>query len=193
MGDRSVMWFRRDLRLADNPALVSAIASADDGVVPLFVVDDRLWKRSGAPRLAYLCDSLRSLRERIGGLVIRHGDPASEVPEVAGSVGAVSVHIADDWAPTAATATHGSRRCWPHEAVPLVREGSAYAVPPDRSARRTGRPTGSIPRSPGHGLSTGGRLRRAEPGAGRLAGSTSRVPRSRPVAIPDGAGTAGRR
>ena len=99
MGDRSVMWFRRDLRLADNPALMSAIAGADDGVVPLFVVDDRLWKRSGVPRLAYLCDSLRSLRERIGGIVIRHGDPAEEVPEVAQSVGAVSVHIADDFGP----------------------------------------------------------------------------------------------
>ena len=31
-----VVWFRRDLRLADNPALVEAI-EAHDQVVPLFV------------------------------------------------------------------------------------------------------------------------------------------------------------
>ncbi|MST32752.1 hypothetical protein GHK86_08460, partial [Acidimicrobiaceae bacterium USS-CC1] len=34
-------WVRRDLRLADNPALAAA---ADAGVVlPVFVLDDRLW------------------------------------------------------------------------------------------------------------------------------------------------------
>jgi deoxyribodipyrimidine photo-lyase len=130
MGDRSVMWFRRDLRLADNPALASAIASADDGVVPLFVVDDRLWKRSGAPRLAYLCDSLRSLRERIGGLVIRHGAPADEVPEVAQSVGAVSVHIADDFGPYGSHRDARLEEVLAARGLPLVREGSAYAVPP---------------------------------------------------------------
>jgi len=38
---RSVMWFRRDLRLADNPALVTALANHAD-VVPLFVLDPAL-------------------------------------------------------------------------------------------------------------------------------------------------------
>jgi deoxyribodipyrimidine photo-lyase len=33
----AVMWFRRDLRLADNPALVEAAADGD--VLPLFVHD----------------------------------------------------------------------------------------------------------------------------------------------------------
>ena len=41
------MWFRRDLRLADNPALLAAVeearASGDGRVVPLFVVDPVLW------------------------------------------------------------------------------------------------------------------------------------------------------
>lgn len=49
----SVMWFRRDLRLADNPALVDAIGAADD-VVPLFVFDPRLWDPAG-PRDAATC------------------------------------------------------------------------------------------------------------------------------------------
>ena len=129
MGDRSVMWVRRDLRLADNPALLSATASGGNGVVPLFVVDDRLWKRSGAPRRAYLCDSLRSLRERIGGLVIRHGDPAEEVPEVAQSVGAGSVHIAEDFGP------YGSSRDARVEAV-LAARGRGVA----RAHRRGLRP-----------------------------------------------------
>ena len=36
----TVMWFRRDLRLSDNPALLDACAS--DGVLPLFVLDPAL-------------------------------------------------------------------------------------------------------------------------------------------------------
>ena len=44
------MWFRRDLRLGDNPALIEACRAAD-AVVPLFVSDDRLRSPSGAARL----------------------------------------------------------------------------------------------------------------------------------------------
>src|SRR4051794_24435924 len=37
----SVMWFRRDLRLGDNPALLEACA--DGSVLPLFLLDPALW------------------------------------------------------------------------------------------------------------------------------------------------------
>ena len=45
----SLLWFRRDLRLADHPALLAALDSAgpDGDVVGLFVVDPRLWGPSG--------------------------------------------------------------------------------------------------------------------------------------------------
>jgi deoxyribodipyrimidine photo-lyase len=40
----SVMWLRRDPRLADHPALPSAVSDAADApVVPLFVLDPALW------------------------------------------------------------------------------------------------------------------------------------------------------
>ena len=41
----SVMWFRRDLRLADNPALLEACS--DGEVLPLFVLDPKLWGPAG--------------------------------------------------------------------------------------------------------------------------------------------------
>ena len=125
------MWFRRDLRLADNPALLAAVERGP--VVPLFVVDPVLWDRSGAVRRSYLLDSLRALDESLGGaLVVRRGDPASVVPSVADEVGAESVHIASDFGP------YGSRRDADVEAalaergVALERMGSPYAVPPGR-------------------------------------------------------------
>ena len=48
----AIHWFRRDLRLADNPALLAAGAGGD--VVGVFVLDDRLWHAAGEPRRAYL-------------------------------------------------------------------------------------------------------------------------------------------
>src|SRR5688572_4668119 len=95
----AVMWFRRDLRLADNPALVAATDAADE-VAPVFVVDPALWARSGPVRRAYLAASLRALEASTGGaLVVRRGDPAEELARLTRHVGAESVHVAADFGP----------------------------------------------------------------------------------------------
>jgi len=65
MANRSIFWFRRDLRLGDNPALLSAIAEGDE-VVPVFILDPKLIKTAGSKRLAYLGQSLRLLDESLG-------------------------------------------------------------------------------------------------------------------------------
>ncbi|HEV2919737.1 MAG TPA: deoxyribodipyrimidine photo-lyase [Actinomycetota bacterium] len=49
MPSRAVVWFRRDLRTADHPALLAALAAADQ-VVPVFVVDRTLLRgRTSGP------------------------------------------------------------------------------------------------------------------------------------------------
>ena len=55
-------WFRRDLRLSDNPALRAATEAAQQ-LVPVFVLDDALLEAPGrAPaRIAFLLDSLQAL------------------------------------------------------------------------------------------------------------------------------------
>src|SRR5688500_11722822 len=94
----AVMWFRRDLRLRDNPALLAALEA--DEVVPVFVVDPALWARSGPVRKAYLSASLRSLDESMGGaLVVRRGRPADELTRLVRHLGAESVHVAADFGP----------------------------------------------------------------------------------------------
>ncbi len=91
------MWFRNDLRLADNAALVAAAA---DGarVLPVFVFDPGLggaWAMGGAHRW-WLHGSLASLGAALGEagapLVLRRGDAASIVPALAREVGAEAVH-----------------------------------------------------------------------------------------------------
>ena len=136
------MWFRRDLRLSDNPALVAAIEAAqadgDGRVVPLFVVDPALWLPAGDVRLAYLLASLRSLdADMDGALLLQHGDPAEVLPEVVRAAGATSVHLAEDFGP------YGRSRDSAVEAaldVPMVRTGSPYAVSPGRVAKEDGTP-----------------------------------------------------
>ncbi|WP_315094569.1 deoxyribodipyrimidine photo-lyase [uncultured Cellulomonas sp.] len=137
----TIHWFRRDLRLTDNPALLASVAQADetgDDVVPLFVVDPALWRSAGAPRLAYLTHSLQALDESLDGrLVVRHGPPAEVVPAVAREVAAPAVHV------TAATEPFGRRRDEAVEqalGVPLVRTGSPYAVAPGRLTTQAGTP-----------------------------------------------------
>ena len=94
----TVMWFRRDLRLEDNPALVAAGKASQSGkVVPLFVLDPMFLTRSGAPRLAFLFRSLRDLNDQMSGsLVIRIGDPVDVVAQVANEVGATEIFAAKE-------------------------------------------------------------------------------------------------
>ena len=129
------MWFRRDLRLADNPALLTAVDDAGPGgdVVPLFVLDDHLRRASGAPRLAFLYRTLRALDEQLDGrLVVRTGDPADVVPAVAAEVEATAVHAAADFGP------YGRAR--DAAVVDLVTTGSPYAVDPGTLATGSGTP-----------------------------------------------------
>src|SRR5215218_2670755 len=102
----AVMWFRRDLRLHDLPAL--AAAAQADRVLPLFVLDDRLLARGRFPsavRTAFMLGCLRALdaglRERGARLVVRRGRPEAELPRLAREAGAHAVHFTADVSPWA--------------------------------------------------------------------------------------------
>ncbi len=71
----SIMWFRRDLRLRDNPALREAAGAGP--VLGLFVLDRALWDNAGPARRAWLAANLRSLDDSMDGrLCIRIGPAA---------------------------------------------------------------------------------------------------------------------
>src|ERR1700722_19571518 len=85
----TMLWFRRDLRLVDNPALDAAVA-AGDAVVPLFIFapqEERHWQPGGASRW-WLHGSLARLGEEFAGLgsrliVRRAADTLAELKAVA--------------------------------------------------------------------------------------------------------------
>lgn len=135
------MWFRRDLRLGDNPALLAAInqaqADGDGRVVPLFVVDPTLWDAAGPTRQAYLVASLERLGASLNRqLLIRHGHPVAVLSEVARAAAASAVHIAADFGPYGRQRDHEVEQAL--GPVPLVRTGSSYAVSPGRVTKSDG-------------------------------------------------------
>lgn len=92
---RSLIWFRRDLRLADNPALSAGIERGE--VVPVFIIDPTLLnsERVGTKRVAWLAANLRaldeSLRERGSRLIVRRGEPAGVLRQLAHETQAAQV------------------------------------------------------------------------------------------------------
>ncbi|MEE1756645.1 cryptochrome/photolyase family protein [Streptomyces sp. SP18CS02] len=97
----SVVLFTADLRLYDHPPLRAATGRGAP-VVPLFVLDDAI-ASTGFPapnRRAFLADCLHDLdaglRRRGGRLVVRSGDLARVVCEVAAEADAHEVHMAAD-------------------------------------------------------------------------------------------------
>src|SRR5512135_1605247 len=101
----SIVWFRRDLRLADNAALAEAIRQGE--VIPAFVIDPVLLHsdRVGPKRVAWLAANLRaldrSLRERGSQLIVRRGEPAAELIKLARETQATNVFFNLDLTPLA--------------------------------------------------------------------------------------------
>ena len=93
------VWFRRDLRLADNPTLRQALAECDE-IIPLFVVDDHFWGGCCANRRWFLTGCLADLDEQLGGgLVIRHGDPVAALADLVKRHGVTRLYRAADAGP----------------------------------------------------------------------------------------------
>ena len=84
MSRSAAVWFRRDLRVHDHPALHLAAAEFDR-VVPVFVLDDALLhgRYRSAARTRFMLACLEQLdaglRARGSGLVVLHGRPEREL------------------------------------------------------------------------------------------------------------------
>lgn len=136
----SVMWFRRDLRTSDHPALCAAADAGD--VVPLFVLDPLLLASAG-PRKARLLASLAALQDEIGTpMVLRFGNPVDVVPALVAEIGATEVHVSAETTPYGRRrdATVAARLAQTGPGARLVATGSPYAVTPGRVLKESGDP-----------------------------------------------------
>jgi deoxyribodipyrimidine photo-lyase len=100
---RIIVWFRKDLRLHDNEALIKALEDADE-VYPVYVFKNGdlkentpfNLKKTGPFRLNFLLESVRALKtsfRKIGSdLIVREGDPDEAIFELAKSIEATAVY-----------------------------------------------------------------------------------------------------
>ncbi|MEL7082781.1 MAG: deoxyribodipyrimidine photo-lyase, partial [Pseudomonadota bacterium] len=89
-----IIWFRRDLRLSDHPALHAA-AQSGRPIVPLFVCDEQVDAYGAAPKwrlglgLEVFGDALREAESR---LTLRSGDALEVLQDLIEETGATSVY-----------------------------------------------------------------------------------------------------
>jgi deoxyribodipyrimidine photo-lyase len=101
VADTELVWFRRDLRVHDHPALVAALERGGP-VVPVFCIDDRLLRgrHASGPRVRFMLECLADLRRALSargsGLVVVRGRPEAELARVAAALGAARVHFSFD-------------------------------------------------------------------------------------------------
>jgi deoxyribodipyrimidine photo-lyase len=83
---RTIVWFRRDLRISDHAPLHRAAQRG--AVIPVFIFDRALLHHpeTSAARVAFMLECLRSLdqelRDRGGRLILRSGDPVEILPQL---------------------------------------------------------------------------------------------------------------
>lgn len=99
----TILWFRQDLRLADQAALVAA--AAEGPVIPVYILDDEApghW-RIGAAQRWWLHHSLKalttSLRRHNSRLILRRGKAAEEIAKLVRETGATRVHAIRHYEP----------------------------------------------------------------------------------------------
>ncbi len=96
MSQTQIVWLRRDLRMADNPALYEAAKLGP--VIAVYVLDDDRAKdhaMGGASRW-WLHHSLESLQasfaQRHARIILRRGDAVEHICQIAEETGAAAVH-----------------------------------------------------------------------------------------------------
>ncbi len=136
----ALLWFRRDLRLGDHPALAEASdRQGGRDVLACFVLDPRLEKSSGPRRLQFLGDALRRLDTDLGGrLLVVRGRPEQRIPLLAKKIDASAVHVSEDFSPFGRRRDERVRTAL--GSVPLVATGSPYLVSPGRVTKPDGEP-----------------------------------------------------
>ena len=99
--NRTVVWFRRDLRIVDHAPLYRAALRG--AVIPVFVLDQALLHHpeTGTVRVAFMLNCLRcldqALQQRGGRLIVRYGDPVEVLPQLVRDTGADGIYAYIDY------------------------------------------------------------------------------------------------
>lgn len=141
----SIVWFRQDLRLQDNPAVAAAVGRGAP-IVPLYCFDpagEGNWAPGSASR-AWLVESLRcldgDLRKRGSRLVVRRGPSLEVLREIARGCGADALYFNRRYEPAAAAVEREVTRTLRGEGWIVFGGESSLLCPSGAIATHTGEP-----------------------------------------------------
>jgi deoxyribodipyrimidine photo-lyase len=133
------MWFRQDLRLADNAALTAATAAGP--VICLYVLDDETpgrWRWGGASRW-WLHHSLASLNSAVP-LVLRSGAADRVIADVLSETKAKALYFTRDYAPWSAALENRVRAVCDRASAECHRYGGFLLHEPEAIRTGAGQP-----------------------------------------------------
>jgi deoxyribodipyrimidine photo-lyase len=138
-----VVWFTRDLRLADHPALLGAVATRRP-IIACYVLDEQGRAAPGAASRWWLHGSLAALhgalKRRGGGLVLWRGVPQEALVALAKRVGAAEVVCSRRYEPEAAAAERDVAAALHAIGVGFTACGGRLLLEPEALRNRAGEP-----------------------------------------------------
>lgn len=145
MSGATLVWFRQDLRLEDNPALHAAVATGQP-VIPVYIwspEEDGEWAPGAASRwwlhhsLEALADSLESRGSR---LILARGKALTVLKKLAAASGATAVHWNKRYEPAAVKCTQQVTDGLKKSGIDTLEFNGALLSDPDQFRNKTGKP-----------------------------------------------------
>ncbi|GGB24386.1 MULTISPECIES: cryptochrome/photolyase family protein [Flexivirga] len=133
----SILWLRRDLRRSDHPALQEAAAGGP--VLPVFVIEPRLWEAAGPVRRGWLAATVLATRDAFDGrLLVRAGRPDTVLTALCGEHAVSAVHYTRETTPWAVRRDDRVAATLHERDIDMVATGTPYAVGPGLVTRDSG-------------------------------------------------------
>ena len=141
----TLLWFRQDLRLQDNPALMAALARGEP-VIPVYVLDDAgdgAWPAGGASRW-WLHQSLAALdadlRARGSRLILLRGESGAELDRLREASGAGAIFWNRRYEPAVIARDAGLKARWTASGIEVKSFNAALLHEPHTIANKQGKP-----------------------------------------------------
>jgi deoxyribodipyrimidine photo-lyase len=143
---KSLVIFRRDLRLEDNTALNAALKSSDD-VIPCFIFDPAQVERNeylSSNALQFMINSLKDLGEQLkengGKLHLFYGKPAEVIELILKQEKVESVHTNRDYTPFSRRRDDAIRKVCERNGAAFRQHADALLNEPEAVLKEDGRP-----------------------------------------------------
>ena len=141
----TLVWFRQDLRLADNPALDAAVKRGEP-IIPLYLwspEDDGDWPPGAASRW-WLHQSLTALddalKERGSKLILAQGRATAELPQLTEQTGATAIYWNRRYEPAAIDCSTAVKKLFASRGIETASFNSALLAEPWDILNLSGKP-----------------------------------------------------